>query len=152
MIHNCNVECMNNVSTWENKWKWAQNITVLCKGCSSARNQMAWTYNHTLFFSRQLGTGYMIKMKMKKNLTELELISERLRGSDTSPCYLSIFQRKDEIEEEEFYGLSKTCNRYRSMTYSLFLTLMLKLAKKLIQLKLQENIPYTLKPASMVIY
>ena len=94
----------------------------------------------------------MIKMKMKKNLTELELISERLRGSDTSPCYLSIFQRKDEIEEEEFYGLSKTCNRYRSMTYSLFLTLMLKLAKKLIQLKLQENIPYTLKPASMVIY
>jgi hypothetical protein len=38
---------------------------------------MAWTYNHTLFFSRQLGAGYMIKMKMKKNLTELELISER---------------------------------------------------------------------------
>jgi hypothetical protein len=35
-------------------------------------------YNHTLFFSTQLGTGCMIKMKMKKNLTGLEVISERL--------------------------------------------------------------------------
>jgi hypothetical protein len=26
-------------------------------------------HNHELFFSRQLGTGGMIKMKMKKNLT-----------------------------------------------------------------------------------
>jgi hypothetical protein len=82
----------------------------------------------------------MIKMKMKKNLTGLEVISERLWGSDTSPCFLSILQRKDEIQEEEFYELSKTCNRYSSITCSFFLTLMLTLAKKIIQHKLQENI------------
>ena len=41
MIHNCNVECMNNVSTWENNWNWTQNNAVKC--CSFARNQMAWT-------------------------------------------------------------------------------------------------------------
>jgi hypothetical protein len=43
-------------------------------------------------------------------------------GSDTSPCYLSTLQRKDETEEEEFYELSKTCNRYRSITCSFFMT------------------------------
>jgi hypothetical protein len=34
---------MNNVSTLENKRMWAQKIAVLCKGCSSAINQMART-------------------------------------------------------------------------------------------------------------
>ena len=42
------------------------------------QGQINKTYNHTLFFSSQLGTGYVIKMKIKKTLTELELISERL--------------------------------------------------------------------------